>query len=108
MYSMSAAPKSFQLELSVNGHKIRTVLIGRHYLKKHGNYMTDELILDLVSSLDGGIFPADSITDGTEYFVADVESGDSSKIYRLVWIFEGSQLEILGVVNAYRRKSKRS
>jgi hypothetical protein len=54
-----------------------------------------------------GASPVDSITDGTEYFVADVEWGDPLKVYRLIWLFEGEKLEILGVVNAYRRTPKK-
>jgi hypothetical protein len=83
---------------------VRTVLIGRHYEKKHGSYMNDELILDLVACLNGGTYPVDSTTDGIEYYVADVELND--KVYRVIWLFEGDHLEVLGVVNAYRRKLK--
>lgn len=104
---MKCEPHSYDFRLTVNGHIISSVLIGRHYVEKHGSYLNDELILNLVSALDGGNFPADSITDGTEYFAADVEWGEPPKIYRLIWIFEGDLLEILGVVNAYRRKSKK-
>ena len=76
----SDKPTQYELQLKINGIEIRKILIGRHYLKKHGNYMNDELILDLVASLDGGVFPTDSITDGTEYFAADVEWGNPVKI----------------------------
>ena len=100
-------PTQYRLHLKVNDIEIYTVLIGRHYLIKHGSYMNDELILDLVASLDGGVFPVDSITDGTEYFVADVEWGNPTKVYRIIWLFEGDKLEVLGVVNAYRRDSKK-
>jgi hypothetical protein len=65
--------------------------------------MNDEIILQLVFSLDGNSFPIDSVTNGVEYYVADVEL-DSNKVYRIIWLFEGSKMEILGVVNAYRRK----
>ena len=104
---MEKEPSQYKLQLVVNGHKIRTILIGRHYVEKHGSYMSDELILALVSTLDGGDFPPDSTTSGLEYFAADVEWGEPSKLYRLIWIFEGDQLEILGIVNAYRRKIKK-
>ena len=100
-------PTQYELRLRVNGLEIHSILIGRHYLEKHGSYMNDELILDLVASLDGGEFPMDSISDGTEYFAADIEWGNPAKIYRVIWLFEGGQLETLGVVNAYRRDSKK-
>jgi hypothetical protein len=65
--------------------------------------MNDEVILQLVAALDGHNFPVDSITNGIEYFVADIELGDSGKVYRIIWLFEGDKMEILGVVNAYRK-----
>lgn len=68
--------------------------------------MNDQLILKLVKFLDGGSFAVDSTTDGIDYYVADVMLDDPRKIYRLIWIFEGENLEILGVINAYRRKKK--
>jgi hypothetical protein len=97
-------PNSYAFRATINHHAITEVLIGRHYLDKHGSYMNDEIILQLVAALDGSVFPVDSTTNGIEYFVADVELGDPTKIYRIIWIFEGRKMEILGVVNAYRRK----
>lgn len=91
----------------VNGQRITTVLIGRHYTVKHGRYMNDELILRLVATLDGGSFPLDSTTKGVDYYSADVQVEETGKIYRLVWLFEGKLLEVLGVVNAYRRKVRK-
>lgn len=109
MYRIMAhsKPTRYELELTVNSHDISVVLIGRHYLEKHGHYLSDEIILELVGALDGGEFPADSTTDGIEYYAADIEWGDPVKIYRLIWLFEGEQLEVLGVVSAYRRKRKK-
>ncbi|MCB9059963.1 MAG: hypothetical protein H6622_00405 [Halobacteriovoraceae bacterium] len=79
---MSEAPTSYKFEVTVNGHEINEVLIGRHYLKKHSSYMNDELILELVSYLDGRDFPVDSSTSGIDYFAADIEFGEPPKIYR--------------------------
>lgn len=93
------------VDLTVNGNHVTTVLIGRHYLLKHSSYMSDELILDLVAALDGHTFPVDSTSAGIEYFVADVEVEDR-KIFRIIWLFEGDRLEIIGIVNAYRRAKK--
>ena len=66
--------------------------------------MNDEIILQLVAALDGHDFPVDSITNEVEYFVADIELDEAGKVYRIIWLFEGERMEILGVVNAYRRK----
>ena len=103
---MPEEPKKFAIQITVNGHAINSVLIGRHYQKKHGSYMNDELILRLVTELDGGNFPVDSATAGIDYYVADIQLDDAEKTYRLIWLFEGERLEVLGVINAYR-KSKR-
>jgi len=104
---MKEKPTRHSLELHVNGNRITTVLVGRHYLSKHGSYMNDALILDLVMALDGHSFPVDSTTDGTDYFAADILTEPDGKIYRLIWLFEGESLEILGVINAYRRSKKK-
>lgn len=106
MYRMKDAPKRYIFKAIINGNEIKEILIGRHYLKKHSAYMNDELILELASYLDGGEFPVDSATDGIDYYAADIEYGTPPKVFRLIWLFEGDQLEILGIVNAYRRKKR--
>lgn len=103
----SAKPTKHQLKLTVNGNDISSVLIGRHYLEKHSNYLNDNIILELVAALDGGNFPVDSTTEGVEYFAADIECGEPVKVYRLIWLFEGERLEVLGVVSVYRRKTSK-
>ncbi len=100
-------PTQYELEITVNGHEVSMVLIGRHYLEKHSSYLNDEIILELVTALDGGNFPVDSTTEGLEYFAADIEWGEPVKVYRLIWLFEGEKLEVLGVVSVYRRKTKK-
>ncbi|HXH76004.1 MAG TPA: hypothetical protein VNJ08_13620 [Bacteriovoracaceae bacterium] len=100
-------PVRYKFKVTVNNHSISEVLIGRHYLEKHSSYMNDEIILQLVTALDGHVFPVDSITNGVEYFIADIELGKLEKIYRIIWLFEGKKMEILGVVNAYRKKGSK-
>ena len=104
---MKEKPTNHLVDLTINGYHITTVLIGRHYLLKHSSYMNDALILDLVGALDGRTFPLDSTTDGIDYYVADVEVEPDAKAYRLIWLFEGESLEVLGVINAYRRSKKK-
>ena len=58
--------KKYFLRLTVSGRQISTVLVGLHYEVKHGHYMNDELILELVMTLDGETFTADSTTDGID------------------------------------------
>ena len=103
---MEKTPTRHAVDLTINGNHITMVLIGRHYLLKHGASVNDALILELLSALDGHKFPIDSTTDGVDYYVADVETAPDAKTYRLIWLFEGEKLEVLGVVNAYRRKGK--
>lgn len=69
--------------------------------------MNDELILRLVAELDGGDFPVDSTTSGVDYYVADIQLDGEEKIYRLIWLFEGEKLEVLGVINAYRKGKRK-
>jgi hypothetical protein len=98
----------YRLSLRLNGHQVTTVRIGQHYAAKHGAYMTDELILELVLALDGGQYPVDSTTAGVEYYAADVLYENrlgAKRTYRIIWILEGDIFDVLGVVNAYRRKS---
>ena len=68
--------------------------------------MNDELILQLVGTLSGKIFPVDSTTNGIDYYVADIEYGEPLKTYRIIWLFEGDKMEIIGVVNSYRKKKR--
>jgi hypothetical protein len=100
----------YRLNFKVNGHEIRTIRIGQHYQAKHGSYLNDEFILDLVLGLDEGHFPVDSTSSGLDYYAADLvheTDGGLKRTFRVIWIFEGDVFEILGVVNAYRRKSKK-
>ena len=99
-------PKQYTIDVTINGHKVSRVLIGRHYELKHGHYMDDDLILSLIRLLDNKKFPVDSITKEIEYYVADIEYGAPTKIYRLIWLFEGEMLEVIGIINAYRRRKK--
>lgn len=100
--------REYMLQITVNRHEIKAVRIAKHYELKHGHYLNDTLILELVQSLDGEEFQADSKSKGIEYFAADVvHIGTDTKknIYRLIWIFEGDAIDVLGIVNAYRRKT---
>ena len=58
-------------------------------------------------ALNGLTFPVDSSTSDTDYFVADIQMESNNKIYRIIWLFEGESLEVLGVINAYRRLNKK-
>jgi len=81
--------REYMLQITVNRHEIKAVRIAKHYELKHGHYLNDTLILELVQSLDGEEFQADSKSKGIEYFAADVVhigTDTKKKIYRLIWI----------------------
>lgn len=50
---LSEKPTQHPLKVTINGNKITSVLIGRHYLKKHAADVNDLLILELVMELNG-------------------------------------------------------
>lgn len=107
---MKSAPIKLSQPIIVNGHSVLQVVIGRHYRAKHAHYMNDDLVVGLVAALDGGDFPVDSVTGGVEYYAADISLvvGTDDKTFRLIWLFEGDRLEIIGVINAYRIKRKKN
>jgi hypothetical protein len=96
-----------KVPITVNYILITGVIIGQHYKEKHAESINDELVIQLVLSLDEKSFEADSSSRGIEYYVSDIQlKNDNHKIknYRLIWIFEGHRLEIIGVINAFRVK----
>ena len=72
-----------------------------HYEEKHGASITDELILNLVQTLDNGSYEPDDIDGEYMYFVKD-KIGLNGKLYKLIWLLEKNELYV-GVINAYRR-----
>ncbi|MFZ4405407.1 MAG: hypothetical protein ACOYOK_15010 [Pseudobdellovibrionaceae bacterium] len=104
-----SAPIKLNRTLYVNGNIISSIIIGKHYLQKHSLEVTEDLIILLVCSLHGLHFKADSISAEIEYYATDIEldMDGQNKIFRLVWLFEGEQLEIIGIINAYRVRKKR-
>jgi len=90
------------VNIVVNGHHIKTVVIDPHYEAKHSKSITDELILELVKLLDGGDFSPEATDMAFEYYTTDNLIFRNKK-YRLVWIIEKHEL-FIGVINAYRRR----
>ena len=91
----------FDIEpIQVNRVTVSKIIIDSHYKKKHANYMTDQLILNLVRSLDGRIeVPEKKDEDGYSYFATLLSY--ENKQYRLIWLLEDNAIYI-GVLNAYR------
>ena len=62
-------PKTYPLNLEVNGYQFSQVDISRHYQVKHSD-ITDELILELLKLfVDKKTFQPDKLT--TDYFVLE-------------------------------------
>jgi len=94
--------RRYTVDIVVNGHNIKRVIIDPHYELKHSQSMNDFLILELVSFLNEGDFIPEHIEDGFEYYVTENISLDG-KHYRLIWLIEQDEL-FIGVINAFRRK----
>lgn len=78
-------------------------MIDPHYEEKHGESVSDDIILKLVKLLDGKSFkPVDVDEDGFQYFVNDRLEVEE-RLYKLIWLLHDKEL-FVGIVNAYRRK----
>jgi len=87
----------------INGTFINQVVIDDHYIIKHGDHISDELILELVKLLNGIDQQPDKSTNEFNYFVNLLKL--SEKQYRLVWLMEDHKLYV-GVINTYRDNRK--
>ncbi len=96
------AKREYPTSLIINGHKITKVVVDPHYELRHRDSINDEIILELVRTLDGAEELPQSIDDnGFEYYVSDKISLNDN-LYKLIWLLHEDEIYI-GVVNAYRR-----
>ena len=93
----------YQLNIIVNGKKLTRVVIDQHYQENHPD-MNDELILELVKTINNGNFPIEDEKDGFQYFTVEPVKYQN-KPYRLVLLIYLHD-EFLGVVNAFRIRRK--
>ncbi len=93
--------RDYEVSIVVNDVLINKVIIDSHYERKHADSVTDEIILELVKTLDGQEAEPNSTEDPFTYFVNDAIEY-KGKTYKLIWLLEDRQIYI-GVVNAYRR-----
>ena len=93
--------REYDISITVNGIKIKKVIIDPHYELKHAESINDETILKLVQTIDGEEFEEDDINPPFAYFAKD-RIYLEGKFYKLVWLLEENQIYI-GIVNAYRR-----
>ena len=68
----------YPLILTVNGRRISRIVIDQHYKKKHSETISDEIILELVKELDGGVFSVEIERGGFQYFTAEPVFRDSA------------------------------
>lgn len=94
--------RQYDIDIIVNGRHLTQLIIDSHYLEKHGQSVTDHLIIDLVKMLNGRRFVPEKISDsGFEYYVED-KMRLKGKAYKLIWLLKDEEIYI-GVVNCYRR-----
>lgn len=81
-YSMEER-RAYRINITVNGVKINRVVISLHYEKKHSESMNDDLIIDLVSLLDGKDFVPEKRDGSFHYFKSEPLILNKKK-YRLI------------------------
>ncbi|MGK5087030.1 hypothetical protein WDW86_05685 [Bdellovibrionota bacterium FG-2] len=98
--------REYLLKVEVNGRRFNRVVIDDHYQAKHSASITDQVILELVRSLNGSDSPPETVlASGFEVYVDEpLFLGD--KPYRLVWTTHPKE-NYIGVINAFRRSGRR-
>ncbi len=94
----------YPLHLTINGRQLERVVIDQHYRLKHSDSMNDEIILDLVRTLDGKMLPSDRISGEFEYFTVEPVFSEE-KPHRVILVLCLSD-DYLGVINAFRVELK--
>lgn len=98
--------RRYPVKFFINNRKITEVIIDPHYEIRHGDVMTDKLILELVKKLSGLSYRAE-IKDaaGFEYFKTE-PLWFEGKAYRMIWLTHVEE-SYVGVRNAFRTKKWR-
>ena len=94
--------RTYSVRLNVNQRTIDTVVIDSHYEEKHAQSVSDEIILAIVSSLDGEEYEADRADEEGFHYFATEPHFYAGKPYRLVWLLPDDG-NYLGIINCYRR-----
>ncbi len=93
---------SYDVILYVNGRRFSKIVIDQHYQLKHHKSITDELIIELVFTLNNRRHKPTSIKpEGFEYYEED-KIKLRNKFYKLIWTINENE-DYLGVINCYRR-----
>lgn len=97
------ARNEYELRITINHRQLVRVIIDQHYREKHSD-LSDDLILKLVKTLDGGNYDIERSDGEFEYFAVEPVYLEN-KLYRVVLalcIWD----DYLGVVNAFRIRRK--
>ncbi len=92
----------YTLKITINGRILSRVVIDQHYRLKHVDSMNDEIILELIKTLDGKKFAPEKVHGEHEYFAVE-PIYRLKKPYRVILVLCVSD-DYLGVVNAFRVK----
>ena len=92
--------REYSIRIVFNEIWIKKVIIDPHFEIKHADSVNDDLILKLVSQLDGAKILPDFVKEPFSYFVDEINL--KGKLYKMIWLLEKDQIYI-GVVNVYRR-----
>ena len=90
----------YLLKLIINGRKVNRIIIDQHYRLNHSESVNDDIILDLVRTLDGKKIPPERVKGEFEYFTVEPVYC-LTKPYRLILVLCLTDT-YLGVVNAFR------
>ncbi len=90
----------YPLKIMLNGRKLSRLVIDQHYRVNHDESMNDQIILDLVKTLDGKKIPPESVQGEFEYFTVEPVF-HLEMAYRVILVLCLTD-DYLGVVNAFR------
>lgn len=90
----------YKFNLKINNQRINKVTIDQHYLKKHFKHMKDDLVLEIIKTLNRQYFFP--ITEDAKYQYFKVEPVlYDTKPYRLIFLLYIHEAT-LGVINCFR------
>lgn len=96
--------KEFDVTIKFNHKHLHPLIIDSHFMDSHPN-MTFEIIVELVKTLDGGIFEAQEEKDAWSYYAIE-PTFYHGKPYRIILVTHREE-NYLGVINAFRVKRRK-
>lgn len=91
--------REYEIKSLLINNKVVEKLIVDPHVDKHSDHIDDELIKNIVTSLNGGQFCPVKEEDGFSYFATNIKYKKSW--YRLIWLLEDNSLYI-GVITAFK------